>query len=204
MKFKDYYNSLGKKGKWIFYVIVIIVFFSILFTTVTISFVGMRLFTIKKGRLPLEVKIPPISLKDDQGRVISLTEGPPVKKLFLFFKPECSACRMELSNLQYISKRFPQEKIKIFSISEATEEETKRFLKTYTVNFPILMDPDKSLEKIFKFHRVPAFFLIDENNIIKYGRMGYRKLSFDEMVIREFLQSSKIPIEIFGPEENGR
>jgi peroxiredoxin len=204
MKFKDYYHSLGKKKKCIFYALVVVSSFSILFTTAAISLLGIRYYTISKEKLPLDVTIPPISLKDDHGRMISPLEGPPAKKLFLFFSTDCPACRMELANLQHISKIVPQEKIKFFLISQSPEEETRKFLKSYTVNFPTLMDPENSLRKIFKFHSVPAVFLLDENNIIKYGRIGYKKLAFDERLIREFAESAKIPIEIFGPEENGR
>ena len=202
MRFRDYYHFLGKKGKLAFYLIVFVGFFSFLFTIATISFIGIRLIGFSRESLPIEKKIPEISLKNEKGTMVNLMNVPPTKKLLLFFKPKCAACRMELSNLQYISKKYSREKIKIFVISEAGEEETKRLLETYRINFPMLMDADKSLKKIFKFHSTPALFLIDENNIIKYGRVGYKTLSFDEMVIREFLQSSKIPAEIFGSEED--
>ena len=200
MKFREYYRSMGKKGKWAFYVIAVISVFSFIFTISFASFVGWRLWTLQQEKLPLDTKIPGISLRDEQGRTVNIKEGSPAKQLLLFITPKCPACRMELSNLQYISKEFSQEKIKIFVISEASEEETKRFLKTYAVNFPVLMDPGGSLRNIFKFKRTPAFFLIDENDTIKYARIGYKKLAFDEMLIKEFLKSSKIPIEIFKSE----
>jgi|GEM_PF-4178141 len=202
MRFKECYRSLGKKGKLIFYLITATAFLSFLFTFASISFVGIKLFTLNREKIPLEMKIPEISLKDEKGRMITLTEPPPVKKLLLFFKPKCPACRKELSNLQYISKQYSREEIRIFSISEDNEKETKRFLKTYAINFPMLIDPDQSLRKVFNFHGIPALFLIDENSIIKYGRVGYKELAFDEFIIKEFLKSSKIPIEIFTSEKD--
>ncbi len=201
MKFKDYYHPLEKKEKLIFYLITVTALFSFFFTSVSISFVGIKLFTLKGKKLPLGIEVPEIVLKDEKGEAVNITGKSQVKKLLLFFKPKCAACRMALSNLQYISKQYSPENIKIFCISEAAEEETKNFLKTYAINFPMLMDPQKSLRKIFKFHSTPALFLIDENSTIKYGRIGFRKLVFDEMVIKEFLQSSKIPIEIFESED---
>lgn len=199
MKFRQYYRSLGKKGKLVLYLVAFIALFSFIFTIATISFVGVKLSTAKRTKLPIEMKIPDISLKDDKGNLTSLAETPPMKKLLLFFKPKCTACRKELSNLEYLWKKYSPDKIKIFAISEVGEEETQRFLKTYAMSFPTLMDPDQSLKKIFKFHGTPALFLIDENNIIKYGRVGYEKLAFDERLIKEFLRSSKIPIEALGP-----
>jgi peroxiredoxin len=200
MTFKEYYDSLGKKNKTIFCLIAFVTFISFIFTTAAISFIGFKLITLKMEKLPLEMEIPKISLKDEKGIMIDLTEDPPSKKLLFFFKPECPACRMELSNLQYISKKYSEDELQILSISETDEDETKRFLKTYAVNFPTLMDPEKSLREILKFHGTPGFFLVDENNTIKYARVGYKKLPFDEMLIAEFLRSSKIPIEIFGSE----
>ena len=202
MKFKEYYLSLDKKRKVIFFLIAFLTFFSFIYTIATISFIGIRLFAIKREKLPIDEKIPEFSLKDEKGEMVNLTRGKPVKKLFLFFKPKCAACRMELANLQYLAKHLSRERIELFAISEVSEEETKKFLKVYAINFPVLIDPDKSLRKIFKFYGTPAFFLIDEEGVIKYGRVGYKKIAFDEMLIKEFLQSGKIPIEVFEPEQD--
>ena len=201
MRFRAFYDSLEKKEKLFFSVIVSVALFSILFTMGRIFFVGLKYMTMNKETLPIGRIMPDIPLKNEKGMEVNWSEGPAVKKLLLFYKPKCRACRMELSNLQYISRQYPPEQIKIIAVSEAEEKETRNFLQTYAVNFPMLMDTEKSFRKLLKFFGTPILFLVDENNIIKYARVGYTKLEFDKLLIKEFLQSAKVPIETLGPED---
>ncbi len=202
MKIGQYYSALGKKEKCFIGIIASISLFSIIFTTVSIGTIGVKIIAFNRAALPVDMEMPPVALRDANGNRINLADYSHQKRLFFFFKPQCPACRLELANVQYVFRTYSSEKIRIFSVSEADEEETRRFLSTYSLGFSVLMDPKASLRKTFGFFGTPALFLVGEDNVIRYGHVGYRKLEFDKMLVEEFIRSSKVPIEALGPEDN--
>ncbi|MCR4335115.1 MAG: thioredoxin-dependent thiol peroxidase [archaeon] len=125
-------------------------------------------------------KAPGFSLKDQNGKIISLSDfyG---KKVAVYFYPkdDTPGCTTQGCNIRDNFSELKKKNILIFGISKDSPESHKRFSEKYGFNFPILSDEKgEVIEKYGVFKEKSIFgktfmgiirttFLIDEKGIIK-------------------------------------
>jgi len=135
-------------------------------------------------------------LKTADGRNFDLADYNGNKILLVFFDIDCSSCLKQLANLKKIKEKVGKE-LEIITISESDEVKTQEFVRSYNLNFPVLIDDKEIFKRKYKGIGLPAFYLLDEEMKVRYRRIGYRSPDLDERIISEFERTNKIPIEIY-------
>jgi peroxiredoxin len=111
------------------------------------------------------------NLKSLRGKVV----------LVNFWATWCPPCRKEMPDLQALYNRFKDQGFVILAISDEEASVVKPFLAERKVNFPVMLDPGDTVNKLFKVAGIPKSFV--------YGRDG--KLvtqSIDMRTQRQFLE----------------
>ena len=124
-------------------------------------------------------KAPSFSVKNQDGKIISLADFKG-KKLVLFFYPKASTpgCTVEACNLNDNYKRFVAQGYDVLGVSADSEKRQTNFRNKYGFSYDLLADEDKEVINAYgvwgpkKFmgrefdgiHRTT--FIIDENGII--------------------------------------
>lgn len=111
-----------------------------------------------------------IRLSELRGRVVMLT----------FWDPECPMCRSEMDVAESrIVERMKAAKVGYLPISRGYEREViSDFCASNGYDFPVGLDPDKSIYTLYATKFVPRSFLIDKSGVIRslYVEYGLERL----------------------------
>ncbi|MGH7409976.1 MAG: peroxiredoxin family protein, partial [Candidatus Methylomirabilis sp.] len=50
----------------------------------------------------------------------------------------------------------------------------KNFMRELKLDFPVLLDPDMEVLRLYRMVGIPASFLIDKQGIVRHREVGYR------------------------------
>ena len=122
--------------------------------------------TIDNSRL-FWPKISSVALTDLSGRKQHIT----VKGLsvFVMLSPECPLCKNYISVINQIQRNHPS--LHFYGIipgNAYNAEEINEFQKSYTPQFPLLIDAEKRLTSYFNATTTPECIFIDKEGSIKY------------------------------------
>lgn len=120
-------------------------------------------------------KAPPFSLVGTDGRTYSLDQFQGKKAVVLAWFPMANTpgCTKECKSIRDHSAALKGLNIAYFTASVDVPEDNKKFVEKYSLGFPILSDPDKSVAKAYGVvHARRAVaerwtFYIDKDGIIK-------------------------------------
>lgn len=122
-------------------------------------------------KLKVGDKAPSFKLKNQDGKIISLTElkGKPVV-LYFYPKDDTPGCTKEACNFRDEFPKFGKLKVKIIGISVDSIESHKKFAEKYNLPFNLLSDEKKEI--------VEKYDVWKEKNM--YGRkyMGIERTTF--------------------------
>lgn len=119
---------------------------------------------------------PGFSLSDTNGSTISLS-GYKGKSIVIvsFFASWCPPCRRELPELQSFYKNNKHLKTEIIAVDVNESAEIAASVKhKYSLEFPVLVDPNGAVARAWGVRGIPALFIIDKNGKIAGHWVGYR------------------------------
>ncbi|WP_027066574.1 thioredoxin-dependent thiol peroxidase [Maribacter sp. Hel_I_7] len=95
-------------------------------------------------------KVPPFSVKDQDGNTVSLKDYQG-KKLIVFFYPKASTpgCTAEACNLRDNYKELQSEGYELLGVSADSEKRQAKFKEKYEFPFPLLADEDHTVVNAF-------------------------------------------------------
>lgn len=94
-----------------------------------------------------------VPLKNFKGRTV----------LVHFFATWCEPCRVELPALnRFLDRSAPHASVVAISVAEA-DPRVKRFFEQAPVNFPVLLDRDRTIAKSWKISTLPTTYVLDVN-----------------------------------------
>jgi peroxiredoxin len=103
------------------------------------------------------------TLPDTNGADVALAAERGHVVLVHFFATWCEPCREELPALNRLAAR-AHGKVKVLAISVAeVDPRVRRFIEATPVNFPILLDRDRTVAKAWNVSTLPTTFVLDEN-----------------------------------------
>ena len=79
-----------------------------------------------------------------------------------FWATWCPPCKKEMPDLETLSKRFKD--LVVLAISDETIEKVKPFIESKGYTYPILLDPDRKINTLFRVDSIPKSFI--------YNRQG--------------------------------
>jgi peroxiredoxin len=132
-------------------------------------------------------KGPNFKAENLEGDIIELEkelgDGP---ILLSFWATWCKPCIEELSEYKKIFNEFKDKGFKMFAIStddERTVAKVKPFVKSKNYNFPVLLDTNSDVARLYYAQAMPFSVILDEKGYIVYSHLGYMR--GDELKVRD-------------------
>jgi peroxiredoxin len=124
---------------------------------------------------------PNMRLKEQRGRVVMVN----------FWATWCAPCRQEMPQLNRLYQKYRSAGFVLLGVnvdddpSKAAEVATK-----LGVTFPVLLDPEKNVSKLYDLSTMPSTVIIDRDGKVRYVHRGYLAGYEDnyEKQIRELLK----------------
>lgn len=118
---------------------------------------------------------PDFSVKDLDGKKISLSSlrGKPV--VLNVWAPWCPPCRAEMPNLQAVYKSQGSAAGGFELLAFATQSDLSTvtaFVKEFGVTFPVLMDAENTVTDLYQVGPIPTSYFIDKDGIVRAVQIG--------------------------------
>ena len=101
--------------------------------------------------------------------------------LINFWASWCDPCKLEAPDLVKLYKNY-REHLDIYAVNVTyldSEEDAKSFAEQYGFRFPVLLDPDNKVTKLYRVIGYPTTVLVDKKGVIRQIVLGIR--SYEEM-----------------------
>jgi len=95
----------------------------------------------------------PWTLKDLRGKVVVVN----------FWATWCPPCRKEMPDLQALYEEFKGQGLVILAVSYEDVDKVKPFIADRKITYPVLLDPDRNVNKEFQIEGIPKSFVYDRN-----------------------------------------
>lgn len=144
---------------------------------------------LPKGVIPLADKTTkPLILNDMDGEQRDIANERGHWVFVHFWASWCGPCRREMPTIQKIVSELEQDKMVIYLINTAEDEDTVfEFLSSVAPDLNPLMDTDGLVTERWQPRGLPATFLVDPNGIPRYVALGGRP--WDQAQYLDFLKS---------------
>jgi peroxiredoxin len=139
--------------------------------------------------IPIGVQVPPVNMDSGTGERIALADMHGSVVLLVYFTVECGNCKYTIENLNALYAEF-SDSLAIVGVSGSDSERTHQFGLRYNIKFPVLIDDNSNVRKLFKIPSVPAMYLIDRDMNLHAYRFGRRSMGKD----REWLSNELMKI----------
>lgn len=103
------------------------------------------------------------TLTDLQGKSWSLKALRGKVVLVNFWATWCQPCRREMPDLDALYKRFKDQGFVILGISDEDSAKVKELLAELKVSYPVLLDPGRKVNELFRIEGIPKNFVFDRN-----------------------------------------
>ena len=106
---------------------------------------------------------PNFTLKNLDGKEISLNQFRGKHVLINFWATWCGPCKIEMPSLEALYERFKDRNFVLLAISNDMfgANIVKPFVKTHKINFPVLLDQRLKVSNAFGVVSLPTTFMID-------------------------------------------
>jgi len=90
--------------------------------------------------------------------------------LIHFWATWCPTCKLEASNIEFLSHHFEVLSIAVNSKDDAT---VQKYLATKGYTFAVVNDPHNQLASAFNVHAFPSTFIYDKHHNLVFSEVGY-------------------------------
>ncbi|ACD65828.1 MAG TPA: TlpA family protein disulfide reductase [Sulfurihydrogenibium sp.] len=137
-----------------------------------------------------ELKAPDFQLKDEDGKIVKLSDLKNDVVLITFWATTCHSCKKELPELQ--SKLYPiyKDKVKFYAIVIDTDNvsKIKQVKKEWGFSFPVLIGNYEVMEK-YRIIGTPITYIIGKDNKIVKIFIGPQDINKFKEVLEKALKS---------------
>lgn len=139
---------------------------------ILIAFALIQLIHLYQKRNLLKENAPNFSLRALDGKTYSLSQDK--KYLIYFFAPWCTVCKLSFGNLSWVRSWKKNSAFEIYAIalSYDNENEVRKFVENYQINFPVLLGNSEIAQK-YKIQGFPTIYVINERQEIMASAIGY-------------------------------
>lgn len=146
---------------------------------------------------------PDFTLPSLDGSTVTLSDfnGKPV--VLTFWSIYCPACQVQMPYLQNFYNRWSNEKVVLLTVNAGdSAAAVSAFIASSGLNFPVLLDLDKSTSRLYGIPGVPVTFFIDAEGIIQAYKVGsfQSRQQIEDVVTEVFPALTLIPQPKAAPE----
>jgi peroxiredoxin len=118
---------------------------------------------------------PDFTLKSTAGKNVRLAELKGDVVLINFWATWCGPCRQEMPLLEKLNQKYRDLGFVMLGINvEADTSGMQKYLKDVPVTFPILMDGNNSVAKLYGVDGMPNTVIVDRNGVVRHVHRGYK------------------------------
>jgi len=120
---------------------------------------------------------PDFALPSLDGQTVRLSDFREKKAIFLnFWATWCIPCRQEMPTMDKTYQEYKSQGLEILAVSldAGSKSVVKNFMQELKLDFPVLLDPDMEVLRLYRMVGIPASFLIDKQGIVRHREVGYR------------------------------
>ncbi|NPA92314.1 MAG: TlpA family protein disulfide reductase [Chloroflexi bacterium] len=104
-----------------------------------------------------------IALQDLRGQVVVIN----------FWATWCSPCKAEMPAMQQVYDDYHEQGLEILAITvEHDTAAIEAFVQKYALTFPILLDTETTVARLYQVHGTPTTFFVDRQGIIRWVVVG--------------------------------
>ncbi len=138
---------------------------------------------------------PDFTLKDLQGREVSLKRFRGKIVLLNFWATWCPSCRKEIPSMIKLYERYKDKGLEIIGVNLDRMDKSgiEKFSSEHNITFPTLLDPAGKTAVLYGITALPATFILDRNGKIQERIAGGKDWSSEENLkkFETFLSETK-------------
>jgi peroxiredoxin len=116
--------------------------------------------------------------------------------LLIFFETDCPTCLLTLPYLNRLAEAIGQSHPAIIGISQDPETSTLDLIREMSISFPVVVDHDLSISKLFDPESVPTMFLVDAEGRVIRSEVGFDKTTLNSIAADMLRSAGRESIEI--------
>ena len=126
---------------------------------------------------------PDFRLKDENGKVIRLSDFRGQVVVLNFWATWCPPCREEMPSMERAHQKIKGEKIAIIAVNVGEDEDTVfGFTGQHPLTFPLPLDTDGSVVDQYPVVGLPTTFIIDPSGKATHQAVGGRRWDDDKLL----------------------
>jgi peroxiredoxin len=142
---------------------------------------------------------PDFTLSDLNGNPTSLSQFKGKIVFLNVWATWCGPCKTEMPSMEKLYQKFKKEDFVMLAISIDRQGKSVviPFLEEMGLTFPVLLDPNGSIQKLYKIRALPSSLIIDKMGFVDTREAGARDWSsssmiklFEELINEETLDQS--------------
>jgi peroxiredoxin len=119
------------------------------------------------GVINVGQKAPDFAVKDQQGRVVKLSDFRGKVVFLNLWGTWCPPCVAEMPEMEILYQKFKDRKFEMMAISIDNDwPEVNQFFKDKNLTMPAYLDPGHQVANLYKVFKYPETFLIDGNGYV--------------------------------------
>lgn len=135
---------------------------------------------------------PDFTLTTLEGKEMSLSDLKGKGVMLNFWGSWCEPCKAEMPAMEQVYEKYKDKGFEIVAVNVGeTDVGVQTFVKSYQLDFPVWLDSDKDVTRLYKIGPIPSTFFIDENGIVARRNIGQLNLTQLEIYVNEILPGKK-------------
>jgi len=139
---------------------------------------AVAILSLAGGAIAQEKKAPDFKLADLDGKTVRFSELNREKPVLVsFWATWCVPCPQEMQHLQRFHERYAKDGLNILGISidgTKTVSKVKPFVKGRGFTFPVLLDTNNDVMRLYQVSSVPSVCLIKPGGSLSFHHTGYK------------------------------
>lgn len=167
--------------------------------TTTASVLALVLFLAACDRTPRVSRIFSVQIETATGSVLDLSSlRDNTVSVFAFLAPDCPLSQNYTLTLNQLAEKFAPDGVRLYGVISGgwfDENEVDGFVRTYGLDFPVLMDDEYVLANLFEAVVTPEVFTMDPDGRLLYrgaiddwaGELGQHRTVITQHYLRDAL-----------------
>jgi len=128
----------------------------------------------KKPPLKLGVPAPDFTFPGLDGKMVSLTDYKGKVVFLNIWATWCPPCREEMPSMEKLYKELKGEDFEILAVSidASGAKAVAPFMNEYRLSFPALLDPEGTIQQLYRTRGIPESFIIDKKGVLAKKIIG--------------------------------
>ena len=123
-----------------------------------------------------EAQAPDFTLPDPSAKARRLTEFSGQVILINFWATWCAPCRAEMPGMERIYREMKKDGFTILAVNVLeSAEQVEPFVKELGLTFPILLDEEGQVSRLYRAFTLPMTFLLDRHGMVVGRALGDRE-----------------------------